>query len=250
MTDSAFFQRFIAQIDALRQGGVAPQPGWRVYANTGLLGCIDALQANYPSVYHLMGEQRFRAMAAHYVRASAAHDGRLFLYGQSLPAWLAEHDGADSASDVVAQLDRNWTEVHAEADAPLLDMAWLAQQSPATLAQLQLRPAPATRWQVHRGLPLWDWWQGLRQPCDDAVLAGGGGHGVLWTRPGDAVLSQALPLPGAVLLDACDAGLTLPQALEAVTANLPDTDLQGLLADVFAAGAFQHPDQFTPKGCP
>jgi hypothetical protein len=49
---------------------LACQPGFAVYRNTVMKGCIDALQANYPSVMRLVGEEWFRAAAALYVAAA------------------------------------------------------------------------------------------------------------------------------------------------------------------------------------
>jgi len=43
---------------------LAAQPGFAVYGNTVLKGCIDALQASYPTVCQLVGEEWFRAAAA------------------------------------------------------------------------------------------------------------------------------------------------------------------------------------------
>jgi hypothetical protein len=68
---------------------------------------------------------------------------------------------------------------------------------------------------------------------------------VLLTRADDAVWAQALPPAGAALLQACDDGLPLQEALQAT--DIPDTELQALLATLFDAGALQHPDQFTAR---
>jgi Putative DNA-binding domain len=45
------------------------QPGFAIYRNTVMKGCIDALQANYPSIARLVGAEWFRAAAAIYARA-------------------------------------------------------------------------------------------------------------------------------------------------------------------------------------
>lgn len=244
MSDARFFHRFIDTIEALRHGGDAA-PAWRVYANTGLLACTDALRANYPSVLRLLGEPAFAQLAAGYVRARPARDARLFLYGTDLPAWLREREGADSTAALAATLDRYWTETHSEADAAPLAMDWIARQDAQTLAGLRLRPAPSTRWLAQAGLPLWDWWQALRRPGDAATPSGATHQAVLLTRADDAVWAQALPQAGAVLLQGCDDGLPLQDALQAT--DIPDTDLQALLATLFDAGALQHPDQFTAR---
>ena len=117
MSDAQFHDHFIATLDAMRQGAVAEAAAWRVYANTGLLACIDALRANYPGVQRVLGDQAFGQLAADYARACPAHDARLFLYGDDLPDWLRRRDGAASPAALAATLDRYWTEAHGAVDA-------------------------------------------------------------------------------------------------------------------------------------
>lgn len=250
MNDRQFHDQFMATLDAMRCGTVAEAAVWRVYANTGLLACIDALQANYPSVRRMLGDPAFGQLAAGYARECPAHDARLFLYGDGLPGWLRRRDGAVGPAALAATLDRYWTESHSEADAPPLSMDWIAQQIPQAFASLCLRPAPSTRWLALAGVPLWDWWHAWRQPDAPRRTSGEADQAVLLTRPGDAVRAQAMPLGGAVLLQACEGGLTLPQALQAACGSAPEVEPQPLLATLFAAGAFQHPDQFTPRSLP
>lgn len=57
------------------------QPGFAVYRNTVLKACMDALQANYPSVCQAVGDEWFRGVAAVYARAHPPTDGRLMDYG-------------------------------------------------------------------------------------------------------------------------------------------------------------------------
>ncbi|MBW8719456.1 MAG: putative DNA-binding domain-containing protein, partial [Variovorax paradoxus] len=56
---------------------LAMQPAFAVYRNTVMKACIDALQANFPTVAQLVGEEWFRAAAALYVAADPPSDGRL-----------------------------------------------------------------------------------------------------------------------------------------------------------------------------
>lgn len=250
MSVTPFCASFMATLDAMRHGTVAAAPAWRVYANTGLLACIDALRANYPSVHRMLGDQAFGQLAGDYVRACPAHDARLFLYGGDLPAWLRRRDGAASPAALAATLDRYWTESHGEADAPPLSMDWIARQSPQAFASLCLRPAPSTRWLALADLALWDGWCAWRQPDAPQPPSNPADQAVLLTRPDDAVRTQAMPLGGAVFLQACEAGMTLPMALQAACDSTPQIEPQALLAALFAAGAFQHPDQFTPRSLP
>ncbi len=74
-------------VDPAVQALVA-QPGFAVYRNTVLAGCIDALQANYPTIASLVGEESFRAAAAVHARAHLPTQPSLLLYGERFPAFL------------------------------------------------------------------------------------------------------------------------------------------------------------------
>ena len=51
---------------------LAAQPGFAVYRNTVLRGCVDALAANYPTVATLVGGEWFEAAAGRFARAEPA----------------------------------------------------------------------------------------------------------------------------------------------------------------------------------
>ncbi len=90
------------------------QLGFAVYRNTVFKGCIDALQASYPTVCALVGEEWFRAAAGVFAHAQPPHDGLLMAYGAGFAAFL---DGFGPAASLpylgaVARLDRCWTEAH------------------------------------------------------------------------------------------------------------------------------------------
>ena len=64
--------------DAPWLSALESQPGFAVYRNTVLKGCIDALQANYPTVCQLVGDDWFRAELATPLGAAVIdHTGRL-----------------------------------------------------------------------------------------------------------------------------------------------------------------------------
>ena len=121
------------------------QPGFAVYRNTVLKGCIDALQANYPAVLRLVGEEWFRAAAALHVRAQPPGDARLLLYGMDFPDFLRDFEPAADLPYLsgVALLDRFWTEAHVAAEAVALAPAALAGLSLDQLGDLVLAPHPA-----------------------------------------------------------------------------------------------------------
>ena len=70
------------------------QPGFAVYRNTAMKGCVDALQANYASVSRLVGEEWFRAAAAVYVREQPPAQPTLLFYGATFAQFLARFEPA------------------------------------------------------------------------------------------------------------------------------------------------------------
>ena len=247
---SDFQQGFCAAVWAAEPAPSAPwlaalqaQPGFAVYRNTVLKGCIDALQASYPTVCQLVGETWFRAAAAVYARTLPPRDGMLVDYGDGFGDFLTQFPPAADLPylGAVARLDRCWTECHLAADAPPLDRAGWARQDAGQLATLQLRPHPAARWAWCAEHPAYRLWQHHREglPWGDSLpWAGDGG---LLTRPRAAVTWCVLPLAGCVLLDACAAGEPLEAAAtRALTAD-PGTDFGQLLGTLLDAGALAAP---------
>ena len=218
---------------------LASQPGFAVYRNTVMKGCIDALEANYPAVVRLVGGEWFRSAAALYVRAEPPRDARLQRYGEGFAAFLR---GFEPAAELpylpfVAQLDRCWTESHVAADARPADAAWLAGLACESLASTVLRPHPAARWAWFDELPAYSIWQ--RNRSDDTAQGElvWQGEGALLTRPAANVTWSALGCGGCAFLDACAAGRPLGAAAEAALGAEADIDLAALLSHLLQRGA-------------
>ena len=223
------------------------QPGFCVYRNTVMKGCIDALQANYPAILRLVGEDWFRAAAALHVRAQPPGDTRLLLYGVDFPEFLRGFAPAAALPYLhgVALLDRFWTEAHVAADAATLAPAALAALPPEQLGASVLALHPAARWAWFEGQPICTLWQrnrGTEADGSDSTDNGDGlvwtGEGALLTRPAGAVTWTALDAAGCAFLDACAAGRPLAQAAGEALACDAGTDLASLMARLLQAGAF------------
>lgn len=216
------------------------QPAFAVYRNTVMKACIDALAANFPTVQRLVGEDWFRAAAALHVADEPPRDGRLLVYGDRFPDFLARFEPAASLPYLpgVARLDVLWREAHAAADAAVLAPDALAGLPPEALGALRLQPHPAARWTCFDAQPVFAIWQRNRDAADaDAPLDWQGDDGLL-TRPLDAVHAEPFCHGGCALLDACAAGATLGEAAEGALAARPATDLAGVLAQLLRAGVF------------
>jgi hypothetical protein len=239
-----FVQALLATPDDMPPGlcTLTRQPGFAVYRNTVMKGCIDALQANFPAVLRLVGEEWFRAAAALHVRAQPPTDARLLQYGKCFPVFLRDFPPAAELPYLagVAQLDRFWTEAHAAGDADALAPSVLAGVPPVQLGELVLVPHPAARWAWFGDQPIYTLWQRNRDdPCtnDDEDVTWCG-EGALITRPGGKVHWISLDAAGCAFLDACHAGQTLAQAAGAALACDAHADLARLMASLLEAGAF------------
>ena len=214
------------------------QPAFAVYRNTVMKACIDALQANFASVARLVGSDWFRAAAAIYVTAQPPVDARLLQYGAGFPDFLATFEPARELPYLadVARLDRDWTEVHAAADA-ITDAARFATLSPQALGATRVAPHPAARWRWFDGQPVFSIWSRNRSECADNSEIPWQGDGALLTRRDGAVAWRAASRADCVFLDACIGGTPLVDAAAAALRAEPQADLAELLAGLLRADA-------------
>lgn len=229
---------------------LAAQPGFAVYRNTVMKACVDALQANYPAVARLVGDEWFRAAAALHVRRHLPSQSSLLLYGAEFPAFLASFEPAREVPYLadVARVDRWWTEAHVAADDPLLDPAVLAALTPGQMSCLALRPHATARWGWCDEWPVLTLWRRNREAfADDGGAIAWEPEGALLTRPVGAVRAAALPRAGVALLDACAAGLCIEQAVLAALEVDARADIAALIRRLLEAGAFSALQPLTAK---
>jgi hypothetical protein len=215
------------------------QPGFAVYRNTVLKGCIDALEANFPTVDRLVGEEWLRAAAAVHARAALPTQTSLLVYGESFPQFLAEFEPARELPYLadVARVDRAWTEAHVAADGPLLDPAALASLTPGQMATTALRLHAATRW-LKSDWPIYTLWQRNRSDNAASTEIEWKAEAVLLTRPHGAVECARIARAATAFLDACAAGASIEHAVIAALDVDPATDIAALVQQLLEAGAF------------
>ncbi len=246
----AQFQDSFARALAVPEAADAPrylaaQPGFAIYRNTVLKGCIDALQANFPAVARLVGEEWFRAAAARYARQNPPRVPMLLEYGAGFADFLAAFEPAAELPYLasVAKLDRFWTEAHAARDEAPLHPQALANLSPENLGGTVLKPHAAARW-AWFDLPAYTIWSRNRAepPAGDEPEIDWHGEGAMIHRPGDKVQWLELDAAACAFMDACAAGEPLAMAAEAAVAVASEADLAALMARLLEAGAFAHQD--------
>lgn len=242
----AFAQAIIGAPDAQAPApvsAIAAQPGFAVYRNTVIKGCIDALQANYPAVARLTGEEWFRAVAAVYVRTAPPDDPVMMHYGASFAAFLARFEPAKALPYLpdVARLDRLWTESHMARDDTLLAPETIARLAAGSLADVVVHPHAATRCAWFASAPVFSIWsrnRGETSAKDEAWSPAWHAEGALLTRPHGHVQWMGLDEAIHAFLETCAKGGTLGQAAAAALAIDDNIDLQQWMSTLLTAGAF------------
>ena len=189
------------------------QPGFAVYRNTVMKCCIDALEANYPSVARLVGDEWFRAAAAIFAREHLPAQATLLYYGEAFAEFLAHFEPAAELPYLpgVARLDRFWTESHTAPDESALAPTALAGLASDALAATVLHPHVAARWTWFADQPIYTVWQRNREGPDDEREIEWYGEGALLARPRGVVQWAKLDAAGCAFLDACAAGQSLTE---------------------------------------
>lgn len=242
---AAFQQGFVralygAPADDSRAAAVAAQPGFAVYRNTVIKSCVDALQANFPTVQRLVGADWFREAAAIYARSAPPEDARLLFYGATFPAFLEAFEPASKLAYLsgVARLDRLWIEAHVASDDIALTAAEVASLSPERFMCSVLRPHASARWAWFNAQPVYTIWRTNREDVSLPEVLDWHADGALLLRTGGSVTWRALGKGGCALLDACAAGAALGETFECALGVEADLDLARLMAALFADGAF------------
>ena len=233
---------------SVRMKGLAAQPGFAVYRNTVIKGCIDALQSNYPAVNRLVGDEWFRAAAAIYVRENPPDDARLLYYGVDFAAFIESFPPALGLPYLasVARLDRLWTEAHVAADDSALDSQVLTDLDATEMATIRLRPRASARWVWSAEHPAYTLWNRNRFDRVQAVDADDQDSGFEWQGEGgllvrhqQAVMSWPISEATCAFLGVCANEGSLPEAVGAAMDVQPSVNLSDLISTLMQANVFK-----------
>ena len=241
------FQRdFVrALFDPQAEGPLAAQPGFQVYRNTVMAGCVDALQANFPTVCQFVGQDWFRAAAGVHAHRHRPEQPALVHYGKTFPVFLA---GFEPAADMpwladLARADLMHREALFAADDDPLPASRVACLDPQQLAGARLRPRASARWAWFEAAPIATLWGRHRAARETGVDPDLGelpwqSEGLLLVRGAAAVAGWPVARSAVVFLDACADRAPLAEAAAAVLDRDPEADLSALMRLLLQAGAF------------
>ncbi len=243
-----FFGALLASHDDFQSNAAheffASQPGFSVYRNTVLKGWIDALQANFPAVARLVGDDWFRAAAAVFAVASPPTDARMLYYGEAFPTFLSTFKPATELPYLagVATFDRFWTRAHVAADESAPNAASLAALNTVDLSRVVLQPRASTNWSWHSTQPVYSLWCANRFSDNETVIdlstIRTQGEGAIVLRTEQTVESKPCDEATVAFLDACRDGATITQSAAFALNVAPECDLQNTIANLLMIGVF------------
>jgi hypothetical protein len=219
------------------ESGGSPARRFAIHRNNVIAGLIETLQARFPAVEKLVGEEFFVAMARIFVAKTPPRTPILTTYGDEFADFITAFEPArelDYLADV-ARLEAARTRAYHAADAAPADPSRFAALDPDAVSEIRVTLHPSaeiiqsphpivTIWAMNSGeqelAPIEDW------HSEDALVV----------RPHLEVEVRLLPPGGAAFLLALRSGRTISEAAEAAFADQPEFDLTRSLAELISSG--------------
>jgi hypothetical protein len=200
---------------------------FNVYRNNVTQGLGKALEAGFPAVLALVGDEFFRAMALAFLRAHPPRGRIMMLYGDEFAGFVAGFEPARGLGYLadVARLEQALRESYHAADAEALAPQILSALPEARLLAARLRLAPALRL-VRSDWPVLGIYNASLKGAAAPAMRG---EDVLVTRPEFDPVMQVLPAGGAGFVEAVLAGKTLVETLAEVPQGFDLAAVLGLL---------------------
>lgn len=215
------------------ENGISAETRVAVYANNARVNFHSTLEAAYPVIRRLGGDEWFRQSGAAYRREHPSHSGNLFHVGRHFPDFLAARFAAGRYEyfAAVARLEWAYQETLVAAECEPLDPVALADVRPEAYGSLQFRLRPSAR-MLRSDYPVLTIWRACQPDATEEaqhVKLDAGSSYVLLIRRRDHVELREISPADFALLDAFAAGYTLDQAVEATAGADKAFDLTAAL---------------------
>jgi len=224
-------------VEALNADGMENAHRFGVYRNNIFLSLTGVLEAAYPTIHRLVGDENFAALANHFIAAHPPKEPQLYTYGAAFAAFLEGFEPAVSELPFLPDLARvEWAvnEAYFEADAPVLTPEGIATLDPEKYGLLLLNLHPTTRL-IASDWPVWDLWgaEAMPDPWPEEAQS------VLVHRPGSKV-DVIMVSPGDIaFVEALAAGAPLGAAAAAGAEAEEGFDLAAALGGHLGRGTFR-----------
>ncbi len=198
-----------------------------VYRNNVASSLTRALEAGFPVVRKLVGDEFFGAMAVIFLRAHPPRDRQIALYGVEFPAFLTTFPPVGHLGYLpdVARLELALRESYHSADSAGLPAETLANLTETQLLQARIDLAPSLR-TLQSAWPVFGIWAANMRSAPAPMMQG---EEVVILRPDFDPEPHLLPPGGAAFLNALMAGKPMMAALAATGEGFDLTCVLGLL---------------------
>jgi hypothetical protein len=198
-----------------------------VYRNNVASSLTRVLEAAFPTVRKLVGDEFFGAMAVVFLRAHPPRLPMLMLYGGDFPAWLESFPPVAHLGYLpdVARLDQGMRESYHAADSDPLPEAEFQRLLGEDISGLRLDLAPSVRL-IRSRWPVQAIWAANHEAGPPPRP---GAQDVLVLRPEFDPRPHVLPAGGGDFVAALLSGATLGESLDRVTEAVDLTAVLGLL---------------------
>jgi hypothetical protein len=223
---------------AIRQPHAPLPPDWlpptriAIHRNNFHAGLHSALNARFPAIRRLLGEDCFRACVHRFIELAPPRSPVLMEYGADFPGFLhslPELSGLPYLRDVAAYEWRRHAAQHGP-DGPILSAGDLLGLAPSRLANLvlDLHPTAAI---LQSDYPVHTIWQtNVRDTEARPIASDLPGEAVLIARPADEVLAIVLTEAEAVFVSRLSSGHALAAAIP------PGFDFSTIMATLLRSG--------------
>lgn len=217
----------------------SPVKRYNVYRNNVVASLIQVLEARYPVVLRLVGEEFFRGMARLYLDAEPPRSPVMAEFGGGVPAFLR---GFEPARDLpyladVAQLEWLQNAAYHAADALPIGAGELSMVAAATVPKLRftLHPSVGVLASAYPIVSIWE--TNKRDDEVKPIRLDQGGETALVVRPALEVETRKAPPGTDAFLAALATGQHLAEAAGTALAANDHFNVQMALATVIEAGA-------------
>jgi Putative DNA-binding domain len=229
----AEFAAALLDPDAAVPGGLVdpfgrPAPKrFSVYRNNVASSLTRALEAAFPTVRKLVGDEFFAAMAGVFLRAHPPTSRMMMLYGDALPGWLKTFPPVAHLGYLpdVARLDQAMRESYHAADADPLSQGDLQRLTGTGSVRLRLTLAPSLRL-IRSPWPIQSIWAAN---AENGTAPHPGAEAALVLRPLFDPRPHRLSPPDGAFVQGLQEGLTLEQSLDLAGAGVGLSDILSLL---------------------
>jgi Putative DNA-binding domain len=213
---------------------------YAVYRNNVTVGLVRALEANFPVVRKLLGEQYFAGFARDFAQTHPPQSPLMFHYGEAFPKTLESDRDLSRYPYLgdVARLEILWRESFHAADAAVLAANVLSAIDPDVLFSSHFIVHPAARL-MKSPFAIHSIFVANKSDNGDQYFDPTQAQSVLVTRPYYEIAVHAITPEQFTFFLALMNGENLGDALDRAAEINTDFDLSNTLALLLQSGAFQ-----------